>query len=333
MIFHPPIMALFAGSIFVVLMIVYSASYAVQIVRKWDLASGSELQLTLERKTYLISTLLAYAFGFELLAFFLYIFTADQLHSFFVGAMCAAGSLYANPYGYPTLIVKLVSFLLVGIWLILNYVDNRAYDYPLIRKKYSLLLLLVPLVLMETVLQANYFIRLEPNIITSCCGTLFSIDTYALPVEMSALPTIAAKIGLYTIIFLTVGSGIFYFVKGKGGYLFSGITALALLMSVLSVLSFISSYIYELPTHHCPFCMLQKEYGYIGYLVYTTLLGGAVTGLSVGVLMPFRHIESLRETLPSVQRKLALTASTLFLVFAAIVTVRIVLSNLVLGGY
>jgi len=326
-------MALFAGSVFVGFMIIYSASCAVQIVRKWDLASGSELQLALERKTYLISTLLAYGFGFELLAFFLYIFTADQLHSFFVGAMCAAGSLYVNPYGYPTLIVKLVSFLLAGIWLILNYVDSRAHDYPLTRKKYSLLLLLVPLVLAETVLQAKYFIRLEPNIITSCCGTLFSMDTYALPTEIRALPTIALKIAFYATVLLTVGSGIFYFVKGRGGYLFSGMTALALVVSVLSVFSFISSYIYELPTHHCPFCMLQKEYGYIGYLVYTTLLGAAVTGLSVGVLMPFRHIQSLTEILPSVQRKLALTSSSLFLVFAATVTVRIVLSNLVLGGY
>ena len=49
--------------------------------------------------------------------------------------MCAAGSLYANDYGYPTLIVKLVNFLLAGIWLILNYVDNQGYDYPLIKTK------------------------------------------------------------------------------------------------------------------------------------------------------------------------------------------------------
>ena len=56
MIFHPPIMALFSGSILVGFMILYAASYAVQIIRKWDLQSGSELQLALERKTYLIST-------------------------------------------------------------------------------------------------------------------------------------------------------------------------------------------------------------------------------------------------------------------------------------
>ncbi|MBP1739849.1 MAG: hypothetical protein H6Q48_2142, partial [Deltaproteobacteria bacterium] len=61
MIFHPTVMALFAGSILVSFMILYSASYAFQILRKWDIQSGSELQLNLERKTYLISTLLAYA--------------------------------------------------------------------------------------------------------------------------------------------------------------------------------------------------------------------------------------------------------------------------------
>ena len=126
MIFHPTVMALFAGSILVSFMILYSASYAFQILRKWDLQSGSELQLNLERRTYLISTLLAYAFGFELLSFFLFVFTADQVHTFFVGAMCAAGSLYANDYGYPTLIVKLVNFLLAGIWLVVNYVDNQG---------------------------------------------------------------------------------------------------------------------------------------------------------------------------------------------------------------
>jgi len=333
MIFYPPIMALFAGSIFVGIMILYSASHALQIVRRWDLESGSELQLSLERKTYLISTLLAYAFGFELLAFFLYIFTADQLHGFFVGAMCAAGSLYVNAYGYPTLIVKVVAFLFAGIWLILNYVDNRAYDYPLIRKKYAFFLALVPLVLVETALQANYFLRLEPNIITSCCGTLFSTDTYTLPSEIGALPALPVEIAFYAILVSTIGSGIFYFLKDRGGRLFSGMSALALLVSVLSLFSFVSSYIYELPTHHCPFCMLQKEYGYIGYLIYVTLLGGAITGLSVGVLMPFRGVKSLNEILPSIQRKLALTSSILFLAFTVIVTVRIALSNLVLGGY
>jgi uncharacterized integral membrane protein len=98
--------------------------------------------LILERRTYIISTILAYLFGFQLLSLFLYIFTADHLHTLFVGAMCAAGTLYVNAYGYPALIMKVINFLLAGLWLILNYADNRAYDYPLIRKKYFFLLII-----------------------------------------------------------------------------------------------------------------------------------------------------------------------------------------------
>ncbi|MGE5841835.1 MAG: hypothetical protein ACM335_06125 [Deltaproteobacteria bacterium] len=332
MIFHPTVMALFAGSILVSFMILYSAAYASQILRRWNLQSGSELQLNLERKTYLISTLLAYAFGFELLSFFLFVFTADQVHTFFVGAMCAAGSLYANDYGYPTLIVKLVNFLLAGLWLVLNFVDNQGYDYPLIKTKSLFLLLLVPLILLETFLQANYFLRLKPNIITSCCGTLFSTETLTLPSDIGIFSSIQTKAAFYLVLLMAVGAGSFYFLKGKGAYLFSGATALAFAVSVLAIFSFVSCYIYELPTHHCPFCILQKEYGYIGYLIYMTLLGGTIAGLSVGVLTPFRKVSSLSKILPSFQRRLAMTSSALFLIFTAIVTVKMLFSGLVLEG-
>jgi hypothetical protein len=333
MIFHPAVMALFAGSILVSFMIVYSASYAFQILRKWDLQSGSELQLSLERKTYLISTLAAYAFGFELLSFFLFVFTADQIHSFFVGAMCAAGSLYANAYGYPTLIAKLVNFLLAGIWLVLNYADTRGYDYPLMKTKCRFFLVLVPLVLLESFLQANYFLRLDPDIITSCCGTLFSTEAFVLPSEIGSLPTLPAKSVFYGTLLFTIGIGFFYFLRAKGGYLFSAASALAFVVSVVAVFSFISPYIYELPTHRCPFCILQREYGYIGYLLYATLLGATILGLSVGALTPFRKTQSLSEMMPKLQTRLALTSSTLFMVFTAIVTVRILLSDLILEGY
>ena len=217
MLFHPTILALYVGSLLVGFMVLYAAPLAFQILRRWDLKSGSELQLSIERKTYLISTLLAYAFGFELLSLFLYIFAAEQLHSFFVGAMCAAGSLYVNPYGYPTLILKLFNFLLAGIWLIVNYVDNRGEDYPLIKIKYVFFLVLVPLILLETVLQANYFLRLKPDIITSCCGTLFSTGSSVLPSGMDFFPKVPAMAAFYVTLSLTIGSGFYFFLKGRGG--------------------------------------------------------------------------------------------------------------------
>src|SRR5512138_860001 len=124
MIMQPAIIALFLGSILVSLMVVYAAGYGVSILRSWDLKDGSELQLNLERKTYLISTVMSYAFGFQLLSVFLFIFSADRLSGLFTGAMCAAGTLNMNGFGYPALTLKIVNFILGGVWLIVNYTDN-----------------------------------------------------------------------------------------------------------------------------------------------------------------------------------------------------------------
>jgi hypothetical protein len=333
MIFHPIIIALYISSVLISFMVVYSACYGIQILRRWDIKSGSELQIILERKTYLISTLLAYLFGFQLLSLFLYIFTVDQLNTFFVGAMCAAGSLYVNDFGYPTLILKMTNFLLAGLWLILNYADNQAYDYPLIKKKYSLLLILAPLIFIEMILQANYFLRLKPDIITSCCGTLFSAEGSSLSSVIAVLPSIPMKIVFYLSMISTVASGVYYYLKGKGGYLFSSLSVITFLASILSIFSFISVYYYELPTHHCPFCILQGEYGYIGYPLYLALLGGTISGMGVGVLMPFKGIKSLSEIVPSLQRKLAILTLILFIIFTAMITSKMVFSGLILEGY
>jgi hypothetical protein len=99
-------------------------------------------------------------------------------------------------------------------------------------------------------------------------------------------------------------------------------------MGIASLISFISPAIYELPTHHCPFCVLQKEYSYIGYLFYSTLLGGAVTGMGAGILKPFRSIPSMAVIIPSMQKRLAVL-SVLFYASACLLTLVAVLrSNL-----
>ena len=75
------------------------------------------------------------------------------------------------------------------------------------------------------------------------------------------------------------------------------------------------------------------EYGYIGYPLYLTLLGGTIAGVGVGVLMRFRNIKSLSEVLPSIQKKLTTTSLILLILFTEIVTYKILFSNLILKGY
>jgi hypothetical protein len=130
---------------------------------------------------------------------------------------------------------------------------------------------------------------------------------------------------------LTFAAGILYCRKGRGGYFFSLMSALTFLVSIFSILSFISVYFYELPTHHCPFCVLQREYGYIGYVLYFALFGAGISGMGVGVLMPFRRVQSLTEIIPAFQKRLVLIALGLLILFTLIVTYRLVFTDFILG--
>lgn len=334
MIINPAIISLFMVSLFISFMLLYSAYYGIHIIKKWDIKSGSELQLSLERKTYLISTIMVCAIIFQLASLFLFIFIADNLHSLFVGSMCAAGTLNINPYGYSTIVFKLINFLLGGIWLIINYTDNKAFDYPLIKKKYVLLLIIAPFIGTEVILQSAYFLGLKAHVITSCCGSLFSLEGINITSEVISLLRLSIKKAFYMSFGMTLLSGLYFYVRrNKTGYVFALMSAVTFVVSIVSLVSFISPYFYELPTHHCPFCILQKEYGYVGYVLYVTLLGGATSGMGVGVIMPFRSIQSLSKIIPIIQRKLTITALAFYLLFAFIVIYKIVFSNLTMDGY
>lgn len=334
MIIHPAIIALVVGSLLVSLMIVFASFFGFSVIRRWDIGSGNELQLILERRTYLISTLMTYALWFQIASFFLFIFTADRLHELFIGAMCAAGTLNVNEYGYPALILKMMNCIFAGVWLIVNYVDNRAYDYPLIKKKYALLLVLMPFVLLEAVIQGIYFAGMKADLITSCCGSMFSTGEGTVVSELASLPRIPLTIAFYFSIVCTFMAGVFFLWKENSrGILFPLSNGITLLISIASLISFFSLYIYELPTHHCPFCMLQREYRYIGYLFYLPLLCAAVTGSGVGMLAPFRKIESLKKVVTVTQKKLVAVTLISYFLFSAVATYAMVSSPLILEGY
>lgn len=328
MILDPGIIALLVSSTLVCLLTVLSSWHGYLVLRRWDLASGSSLQLDLERRTYLVSTVLAYVLVFQLASLFLFVYLGDSLAGMFTGAMCAAGTLNVNRYGYPTLVLKVLNFLLAGLWLIVNYTDNRAENYPLIRKKYALLLVMTPLIAVEAFLQAAYFLELDPQVITSCCGSLFSSSSSGAAGSLASLPVVPVEAAFALLTTLAAVAGVAVFRSGRGAYAVAGFSCAAFVVGVAALITFIGPYIYELPTHRCPFCILQREYGYIGYAFYALLLGGAITGVGAGAIQPFRSIESLQNVVPGLQRRLSLLAAVLFFSLA-ILTVWVVLrSNL-----
>jgi hypothetical protein len=327
MIFDPAVLALLSGSFLVVTILLYASWYGIQILIRWDIRSGSQLQLGLERRTYLISTIMAYALGFQLLSLFLFVCTVDRLSSLFPGAMCAAGVLNVNPWGYPVLILKIVNFLVAGVWLIINSTDNSACDYPLIKKKYLLLLPITALICLEAALQTSYFLRLKPDIITSCCGALFSAASPG-AARIVVLPWKPVAASFYLAMALTVATGVFSYPKGKGAYLFSLSSSVLFGVSIVALIDYLSPYFYELPAHHCPFCILHREYKFVGYPIYLALLTGGATGLGIGAISPLSSVKSLQQTIPKIRRELTLICLSSWLALFAISAWGILFSNL-----
>ena len=100
------------------------------------------------------------------------------------------------------------------------------------------------------------------------------------------------------------------------------------LLSLHALIAFISLYVYELPTHHCPFCLLHREYYGIGYPFYLLLLTGTIAGLGIGLLHRYRAVPSLRTIIPVMQHRLALTALVADVAFLVLAMGSVVASNL-----
>lgn len=330
MLFQPAIIALLLASAVCMLVLAGAAPYAWQMVRHWDIGSGSERQLQLERRTYLMSTLLAFVFATQLAALLLFVFNADKMAVMFVGAMCAVGTLNANAYGFPALIAQIAVFFMAAVWLTINHADSRGYDYPLVRVKYILLMGILPFVALSFALQLEYFLNLKADIITSCCGSLFSGDAQTLAGDASALPPRQALPLFYAALLAAIGSAVVHARKLRAAYVLAASSAAAFVAALAGILSFVSLYVYEHPHHHCPFCLLKPEYGYQGYWLYLPLFAATAAGLGVGALQPFARVPSLAAVVPQMSRRLAWIAALGFALFTAVATFMVADSNLIL---
>ncbi len=335
MILHPGVLALVIGSAGVMAMMLYASWLGIKIVRKWNIQSSSPEQLSLERKTYLISTIMNYVMGFEILSALLFVYTVDDIHPIFIGAMCATGSLNANPVGWYVLYAKIAAFFLGAIWIAVNMIDQRAEDYPLVRMKYCMLLAIAPFIALDAYLIWAYFVDLKPNVITSCCGALFSAEGSGVASDLASLPLKPMIILFY------LSLGLFLVSAGVAArwdrrfirYLTACLSVLLFVVAIASIIAFISLYFYEIPTHHCPFDILQAGYHFIGYPLYICLFSGVLLGLLVGIFEPLKKIESLTEIIGKAQRRWAVISMVLITIFAVICSWPIVFSSFTMAEY
>lgn len=335
MILHPGILALLVGSLLTLLIMLKASWVGMQIVTRWDKDSSSEKQLQLERKTWLVSSLLNYALIFQICSGILFLYTLEDIHPLFVGAMCATGALNANLIGWLVLVVKVILFFVAALWVALNRLDQRTEDTPLIRPKYLALILITPLVGLDLYLQYSYFSGLQPEIITSCCGSLFSEQGESVASELAGMPALEAMKIFFTVIsaFFTLVLICFFSRAAVWRNLLFMVAVLTFFASLAAVVSFISLYIYQMPSHHCPFDMLQGHYNYIGYPLYAGLFVGTLFGLLPGLCQPLRRHASLRKEINQLEKNWLKFALLGMLTFLIITSWPILFGSFILLGY
>lgn len=328
----PALLALTLASLTQASLLLLASGFALRILRHWDLNSGSERQLELERRTYLVASLVAWVFGASLLSLLLFVYHAEQLSSQFVGAMCATGVLNANAWGWPALYLKMALFFAGAAWQLLNRVDNRAPDYPLVRPKYALLLLIAPLALAEALVQGQFFAGLNPDLITSCCGALFGPDSKGVAAELAGIDPAVSLTTLYLSGLTVLASGLIYRWRGWGGHLFALAAAFGFGVALVAIVSGVALYVYEHPHHHCPFCLLKTGHDLVGYALYPPLFAATALALGVGLMTTWRRVPSLEGIIAAEGRRLAGMALILFAIFHGVATWLVLRSNLVLLG-
>jgi len=249
---------------------------ALQILKDWNYDASTSLQYSLEKKSYLGSTIIKYMFYVKLPLFLFYIFTLDKLSFILPGAMCGAGVVNANEYATILLFLKLINLYLFAYWIVLDAQDMKQEKQPFLKQKFMIYLALYGLLITEILLEYKMFSSIDVKDVVDCCGAIFSTneDTY-LSKALSLSPSTLLSLFYTNFLFLVISAYL------KKRYLFGILNLLFILISLLSLVAFFGTYIYELPSHHCPFCLLQHEYHYIGYFLYAVLFLGTFNGMVV----------------------------------------------------
>lgn len=279
MILTPEVLAIFILNVIFGLFGIIAFILSVKIFLNWDLRSVSKAQYLLEKQSYLAATIIKFIFIIKVPLFLFFVFTLDKISNVLTGAMCAAGVVDATDSGTALFILKIINLYIFAYWIALHNEDVKHENQPFVKQKFVFFIVAFFLFMAELIIEGIMFGSIEIDKMVSCCGTLYSSSSTSAISSIFALDTSLLLFAYYIVFFLIV---LFYFLKNR--YLFAISNALFVPISLVTLIVFFGTYIYELPSHHCPFCFLQSDYYYVGYFIYTFLFLGTFYGLVVGFI-------------------------------------------------
>ena len=246
------------------------------IWKNWDINNPAEKQYALEKKVYLIITVVSLGFLLRLLMIPLWFLSLQSMIGSIPGAMCLVGVHNVDaPVSYIASSLKLVLPALYGYWLILNLLDRQAATQPFMNQKLAALAPMGILIVTEAILDICFFFSTPPRQV-SCCTSLFDIP------RDDILQVVTEATWLWTTIFYVLAIFILtetvYFLiaqkktkkesektdrgwwfGSKSMMLFETVVIISLfIVFIIALQTKISPLFLHLPFHHCIFCLCQE---------------------------------------------------------------------------
>ena len=289
--------------------------YSLSIIKNWDYSKTTQEQYKLEKRSYLVILIISFTMIIKIFLMPYFAYSIDILSHIIPGAMCAAGVIGANEYGQPLLTFKVVLLFFIGIWMILNTLDLKEKTYPYTKKKFYFFILIFIFVVIETIVDILYLTNISTQEPVLCCSVIFGASSTGSQIPFNLnIPMLLVL--FYLLYFLSIFVNI-----QKNPYLNIIVNILFIYIGYYAVTYFFGTYVYQLPTHQCPFCMLQHEYFYIGYFIWGSLFLGVFFAFAYSVLKLLIN-KSLDYTL-----KYSLIFNTLFVLICTFYTLRFYFVN------
>lgn len=283
---------------------------AIPLQKSWNFKRSDKKQYENENVLHLLSTMIHFILYFKI-ALSLYLFyMIDSLTPFIKAAMCGVGVLNATNVGWELIALKIFMLFAFLLWISIDKIDKQKLDYPYVKMKIGFYIFIFLLLLIEIIADYVMIFSLDTQKVVSCCSVTFSntnvIGTIVLP-GWRVIATIFVATFLIHLLFLSLS-----YLKQKVYSILSFIFSfIFIVIGLFSIIYFISPYIYENPSHTCPFCILQKEYYYVGYSLYITLFLGSYFGVDSAFRKLFLNQNAKK------QRKYAIVFSIVFMLLSS----------------
>jgi len=245
---------------------------SLRVLRRFDAMRATEGQLALERQVELASTFVRVGAVAQLAALVLSVLGADKLSHGIRGAMCAYGTFHANEWGFPALYASLAAAFAAALLSQLYLFDMRVRGPELVRTLALGTLLVAPLAVVDLALQAKFLLGLDLSIVASCCSV--QLDPVASagggyvegPRVLASVLAPAAIAVAVLVAWLAARRPRAPTIAVAGALSFAALP-LAVAATVLEV----APHAFEVPQHHCPFCLLRADVWGLGYALFGAL--------------------------------------------------------------